>query len=245
MNARQILLRLNRERGGGWDAMYQAIRKRERLSDDEIAIGHDCITIVDAEYPEKLKKAFKPPFTVFYEGDIGLLGDDGIVMIAGNDETPQSIVKAVSELSKSHVIASYCDSAFDKEILRACMRNGGKFIIATSKCLDDIDRGDDIIRYATDNGCLIITEYGFASGTDDYASYMRHRLISPFLHGVLLASSVKSDPKISLLVEDVCNGSGNVWALPEPPFADSFNNRLLRDGATLIDSSDDIELFIR
>ena len=240
MNARQLLLQLNRDCGGNWDAMYRAIKDRRRVEDEEIAFDHSFATVVDAEYPEKFKTASKPPFIIFYEGDIKLLDSDNIYMIIGGSRTPYDITNAVAKLSKSHVIASYYDNDFDKEILRACMRNRQKFIILTSKSLDDLDRSDDVIDYAAKNGCLILTEYGFESGSGDYASVMRYRLIVPFLQGVLLASSVGHDPKVSMLVEAVAERSGNVYALPESPFKDSFNNRLIRDGAMLVDSLDDV-----
>ena len=40
-----------------------------------------AVTILDAEYPSSLKMCYKPPFVLFYKGDISLLNSESIAIV--------------------------------------------------------------------------------------------------------------------------------------------------------------------
>ena len=80
MNSREILLSLAIKYKGDWNAIYNAIEtgKQKGYEDLEIfkeAVNSKFITILDEEYPESLKNMPKPPFVLFYHGDISLISD--------------------------------------------------------------------------------------------------------------------------------------------------------------------------
>ena len=72
MQARKIIVALAIMHKGDWDKIYQAILKKEYPSEEEMeelvsSYKGNYITILDEEYPKRLKEGYKPPFVLFYE----------------------------------------------------------------------------------------------------------------------------------------------------------------------------------
>ena len=78
MTGRDILIYLAMKYKGNWDDIYGAIKRKEPIDDmaftDLLAtLKANTITIIDKNYPDHLKQAHKPPFVLFYYGDLSLL----------------------------------------------------------------------------------------------------------------------------------------------------------------------------
>jgi DNA processing protein len=57
-----------------WDSIYSAIKSKEYVDKSIIAktlekIQGEYVCIIDSDYPDTLKKLFKPPFVVFLDKD--------------------------------------------------------------------------------------------------------------------------------------------------------------------------------
>lgn len=72
----EILLCLSLKYKGNWDEIYQAIRNKKRITEEEgrellASYKSDAkvVVITDPDYPEALKKIYRPPFVLFYYGD--------------------------------------------------------------------------------------------------------------------------------------------------------------------------------
>lgn len=83
MEGRKILIHFSMKYKGDWDAIYKAVSTNEVDPEDEIKKScakaqraSKVITLLDDEYPEYLKRGFKPPFVLYYHGNLGLLGED-------------------------------------------------------------------------------------------------------------------------------------------------------------------------
>ena len=83
MDSRTIVLALCLKYSNDWNDVYAAIRRKDELSDFDILraqnfSGH-FVCISDPEYPDLLRQKVKPPFVLYYEGDISLLSgvDEG------------------------------------------------------------------------------------------------------------------------------------------------------------------------
>jgi len=66
--AREVILALSVKHNFDWDAIYNAILNKRDMEDlDQINIDPyiDCITIIDEDYPDELKRIYKPPFVIF------------------------------------------------------------------------------------------------------------------------------------------------------------------------------------
>ena len=76
----EILLCLALKYKGNWDDIYQAIRNKKRITEEEgrdllasYKSGAKVVTVTDPEYPEALKKIYRPPFVLFYYGDFSCI----------------------------------------------------------------------------------------------------------------------------------------------------------------------------
>ena len=75
MNSREILIYLAIKFEGDWDSIYSAINIKEEFDEKEAMkmikqIKSSCITILDENYPQSLRRVTKAPFVLFYYGDI-------------------------------------------------------------------------------------------------------------------------------------------------------------------------------
>ncbi|MCH3966920.1 MAG: DNA-protecting protein DprA [Bacilli bacterium] len=78
VTAREILLTLSFKYKGDWMKIYEAIKKKEPIKDEEKKEAIDktkanFVTLVDPDYPEFLKTISQPPFLFYYYGDKSLL----------------------------------------------------------------------------------------------------------------------------------------------------------------------------
>lgn len=77
MEARKILLALAIRYDNDWNRMYEAIQNKEDLSENDKSLvdsfSGNYITILDVDYPARLKQKYKPPFVLYYDGDLSLL----------------------------------------------------------------------------------------------------------------------------------------------------------------------------
>ena len=71
--ARNILIALSLKHNGDWDKIYEDIQNKTLVEDTYTQQAENIknvITILDEEYPQQLKNSFKPPFVLFYKGNI-------------------------------------------------------------------------------------------------------------------------------------------------------------------------------
>ncbi len=67
MSARDVLIAIWIKCDKNWDKTYQAIRNKDYIYEEEILKDIDTsryITLLDSDYPEKLKRTYKPPFVL-------------------------------------------------------------------------------------------------------------------------------------------------------------------------------------
>ena len=86
MNTRELLLYLTLKLNGDWDNILDFIKKKCRVDKNELenyvnGFSGNYITLLDPEYPECLKTSRKPPFVLFYKGDINLLSSPRHLML--------------------------------------------------------------------------------------------------------------------------------------------------------------------
>jgi DNA processing protein len=90
MKARDILIYLAIKYSGDWSLIYQAIKNKEKVDLEDVEIvckkyQNSVITIMDKDYPLKLKNIYHPPFVIFYKGDKSLLNMNIISLVGSRD----------------------------------------------------------------------------------------------------------------------------------------------------------------
>ena len=91
IKGREILLALSIKFNGDWQQIYSAIQSKYELLSDEAdtliaSLPSDLsyVTIIDNDYPENLKAAYKPPFVLFYKGNLSLINNRNLVSAVGD-----------------------------------------------------------------------------------------------------------------------------------------------------------------
>lgn len=75
LRGKDIIIYLAIKYQGDWNAIYDAIKRKELVDEPTVMEtlakqNAKVVTIIDQDYPERLKKMYKPPFVLFYYGDL-------------------------------------------------------------------------------------------------------------------------------------------------------------------------------
>jgi hypothetical protein len=75
----QVLLYFTLKYKGNWDKIYDALDKKERVNQADLdavsakIVGCKYLTVLDVAYPNSLRQSYRPPFVIFYKGDISMI----------------------------------------------------------------------------------------------------------------------------------------------------------------------------
>ncbi len=236
-----ILLYFTIKYEGDWDLIYSALEKKEIVSPEEIKLLENKIkekkwnfkTILDNDYPKQLKEAYKPPFVVWYKGNIDLLKKN-IICVTGNDvdqKTNQRIKKFVPEITKSSCIISMYYQGVDREIEK----------IINEKAIYVLANGLDQIHSQIKNkkNSLFLSEYPEGIKLSKQRCKDRNRLTASFAKMLILFSSLKDGP-INHLITNFLNLGKEIYCFPGDGSKQDGNSELIKQGANLITSIKDI-----
>ena len=116
MNAEEIIVSMAIKYRGDWNDIYAGLSDPQNRDLEEylkIAQKMKCkyVTILSSDYPEYLKNSFKPPFVLFYYGDISLISNIGKnVAVVGSrvcsDYAVETTKEIVSVVAKEYNIVS-------------------------------------------------------------------------------------------------------------------------------------------
>ncbi|MFA5503054.1 MAG: DNA-processing protein DprA, partial [Bacilli bacterium] len=170
MKARNILIFLSLKYQGDWDLIYSAISAREKLDLNEVdqaieKLPYQCLTLLDSQYPEILKRYHKPPFVLFYYGDISLLADSRqILAVVGSRKCSSYGQKAtkslVFSLASTQTIISGLALGIDTIAHEAAITAKGKTIAVLGSGIDYCYPKSNLLLYEKiKNHHLIISEY--------------------------------------------------------------------------------------
>ena len=220
---------------GDWDLIYKALESKEKVALTEIKSLEEkierekwkVITILDIDYPEQLKHAYKPPFVIWYKGDIKLLKNK-FICATGNQEdssTIERLEKFIPEIEKSFYIINPGFKGLDEKI-KEYSKNQRLSILA---------RGLE----ESDNDNLVMTEYPFGCHPTKKTFRERNRLIATFSETLVLFSSLKDGP-INNLISNFLNLGKEINCFPGDGSPTDGNSELIKQGANLITSIKDI-----
>lgn len=250
MKVHDILVALAYKLNGDWNAIYEFICTHQTLPDEEIKvllkkINSKAVTIMDEDYPMYLKDIQKPPFVLFYHGDISLLKDGSkIISVVGARKYTSYGKKAtedlVGQLSKNFVIASGMAMGIDSIAHRTTFKNGGKTIAVLGCGINVCYIPDclDIYEECKKNH-LVISEYPDLTPPTTKTFPVRNRIIAG-ISRCLLVSEAKIISGTAITATLMVNVGGEVCCVPTNIYCDSLCNHLIASGAVLVESVQDI-----
>lgn len=207
------------------------------------------IFITNKNYPEKLRNIENPPFCIYCKGNIKLLNETSIGIIGSRKASENGRKNArrfAEKLAEKYVVVSGLAKGIDTEAHLGALKSKEEKTIAV------IGSGIDII-YPKENyklyelilekKGLIISEYRLGVQPLKENFPMRNRIISGLSDGVLIVEAGKRSGSL-ITVEFALAQGKEVFAIPgdiNNPQSKGTND-LIKDGAILVDSYDEINL---
>ena len=251
IKGRDLLVYLSVKYKGNWDEMYQAIQQREKVSFEEVdeALKNNkanYITCVDSEYPDCLKGVYHPPFVLYYYGDISLINNKDIRKLAviGSRSPSDYGIKAtkafVTELAKQVIVVSGLAKGIDTVALKNAIDNNGKVVAILGSGIERCYPSEnkelfEVIKQSH----LLISEYPLDTPPNDFQFPFRNRLVAALSDAVLVAEA-KHRSGTLITVGHALSLGKDIFCIPHRIGESSSSNTLIKDGAYLAESAEDI-----
>lgn len=232
---------------GNWDNIYNHIASKKEIDKHEMekvldSNSDNYISLLDTNYPLSLKEIFKPPFVLFYQGDINLLTDSSrkkIAVIGSRDNSDYgktSTEKICNNLTESNsIIISGLAKGIDSIAHKTCLENGGKTIAVLGNGLDYVypKENKDLYEEIANKG-LIISEY--PSGTKPDKTYFpaRNRIISGLCDALVVTEAKTKSGTMNTVYHALEDGKP-IFCVPDKINCNSGCNKLIQEGAHLIE----------
>ncbi len=253
MNTKELLLYLSLKFNGEWDIIFDFIKKKNRIDNDEMSsyvnsFNGNYITLLDPEYPDYLKNTRKPPFVIFYKGDISLLLTErrkmlGVIGSRENTEYGLRNCKLIiKDLNQDIVIISGLAKGIDGIAHKAALESKKRTIAVMGCSIDKPYPSENKYLYEEiiKNNGLIISEYGPNVETGSNNFLLRNRIIASLSDTLFLVESYGRSGCMST-VSFALEENRNICCLPYRANEESNCNRLIKDGAYLVESAKDIQ----
>jgi len=226
--------------------------KAEKEYRDSVRLGFGILPWTHPLFPTLLKELPDPPTCLYYLGDPGLLSNPAVGIVGARNSGPLGLEYATGiskNLSRNGVtIVSGFAKGIDSCAHEAALDGIGSTIAVLGTGLDmDFYPPDSLrLRNMVIESGLILSE--FPPGTKPFARNFpfRNRLISGLSIGVLVVEAGITSG--SLITARLAAEQGReVMAMPGPTGGSSFAGclRLIKDGAALVETADDVLMNIR
>ncbi|HOF53719.1 MAG: DNA-processing protein DprA [Bacilli bacterium] len=250
MTGRDILIYLAIKYKGNWDDIYGAIKRKEPIDDasfnDLLAtLKANAITIIDKNYPDHLKQTHKPPFVLFYYGDLSLIEhpQETVAFIGSrkaSDYGKKMTRIIVTDLAKKMIIVSGMAKGIDAVAHETAINVKGKTIAVLGSGIDYCYPRENLELYKImKENHLVISEYPNRVEPDHSQFPLRNRIIAMLAKSVVVGEAdLKSGTLIT--VSYALSQGRDVCCVPYPADASSACNSLIKQGAKLVENANDV-----
>lgn len=246
---KDVLLYFAYKYKGDWDEIYDALDRKEKFDFAEcerIKKELDCkvITILDSEYPHRLKQIYKPPFVLFCRGDINLLSKKSIAIIGTRKPSDYGIKEAeifTKKLcSESFTTVSGMALGIDSIVHKTSIDNNCKTIAVLGSGIDYIYPQTNVDLYKElINNHLVISEYPKDTLPQKENFKARNRIVSGLSNGVLVVEAAHKSGTMNTVSHALEQGK-EIFCIPNKVTELSGTNLLIKQGAKLVESVNDI-----
>ena len=250
MDFRNKLLSLSNYCEGNYEKMFSMIKSKE-IVDDKYSkeIKSNFLTILDTNYPKRLKNIYKPPILFYYYGNISLLDSKKILAVVGSREvnsyqesmTNKLVDEVLSKSENKVTILSGMAKGVDQIAMKQAMKRNANIISVIASGIDNPYPKDNsgIYEYCKGNKGLIISERPLTYSAVKEDFIFRNRLLAGLSDAVLVTAGKKHSGTASTVRFGIDFGK-EILSLPCNVTGDDLTNTLILDGARMILSSDDI-----
>lgn len=250
MNSRDILVGLVIKYKAKWVDVMKAISQRERPDDEYILKAQQLqcktVTLLDPEYPSTLRLVLKPPFVLFYYGDLSIISDYyKNISIVGSRDCSEYGERKTKEIAgdlaeKGYVIISGMARGIDSIAHKAAIDRGGKTVAILGCGIEYCypKQNAKLYKEVKENH-LLISEYPGNEPPAPENFPIRNRIIAG-LSKTLVVTEAKYQSGSLTTALLALDGNADVMCLPYPADQKSECNRLIMNGALLAENAEDV-----
>ena len=245
-DSRKLLIYLAVKYKGDYDQILNAILLKEtNVPYEEVlkvyqSLKCKVMTYLDYDYPARLKLIKHPPLVLFYYGDISLLDKKSIAVVGSREYNrygKHCTEKIIAGIIKGKVVVSGLAKGIDAIAHQAAIDNGGQTIAILGSGIDYCYPSENRELYEEiKKNHLIMSEYPFDTVPDRDHFPMRNRIVVALGDALYVPqiNTYMSGTMISLNLGLDLNKE--VFVAPHPLGSETINNQLLNEGATLVES---------
>lgn len=208
--------------------------------------GISIMLLYDEDYPQNLRHIDNPPPVLYYRGNWRPEDRTAVAIVGSRNATPSGLFNAqqiAAELaSQGVVIVSGLARGVDTAAHRGALAGGGRTIAVLGSGIDRIYPPENakLAEEIIQNGVLL-SEFPLGDDPRPGNFPARNRIISGLSLGVLVVEAARDSG--SLITAGLALEQGReVFAVPGPIHSAACygSNRLIRQGACLVQTMDDI-----
>ncbi len=223
----------------GWDEIAGI---RDRAAE----IGGELLSLEDSRYPAELKNIIDPPPVLFVKGRIETLAYPAIAVVGARraSELGRRFSFSLAEqlALRGICVVSGLALGVDGAAHEGALRGSGPTLAVLGTGLDVVyPRAHRHLSERIVEHGLLVTEFPPGTGPDRHHFPRRNRIVSGLVQGVVVVEA--GEKSGSLITARLALEQGReVFAVPGPPGLPGSRgaNRLLKEGAQLVESVDDI-----
>lgn len=231
------------------EMILEDLRKVDWKKEKEFAESKSVklVTIIDDEYPELLKKISYPPIVLYVLGNVDVLKTTSVGIVGTRN--PSLYGRAMTKkfayglAQRGVCIVSGLALGIDTEAHTATLLGKGQTVAVVGSALDCLYPKDNIelARSIIRSGGAVISEYPFGIYGSRQTFPMRNRIISGLSRGVLVVEAAMNSGSL-ITAERAMEQNRPVMAIPGRLDSElsAGTNRLIADGARLVETVDDI-----
>ncbi len=238
-----LLLTLN---GLTLQQIYEELKKDPELNyiseeeAEEVAnsIGSKFVTIIEPEYPKKLRCKNNPPAVIYYIGNIDLLSDD-ILCITGSKFATFYGLMVTEDIIKendSTTIISGISYGVDKQVVISTLEHNKKFIgVLASSFLNTYPSNlKDLCEVIMHRGGLVISTSSPGSKVTEKSFICKNELMVLLCDRVLIIEA-KEQSESMHIANYAIDQNKEVMAIPGSVYNENSKgtNMLIQEGATV------------
>ena len=242
----KYLLYFSNKYNGDWDKIYYALKTVERVDENIVndlvkkfsEKSKKYITILDEDYPQMFHILKKPPFVIYYKGNLELIKQNVKLNITGNYETQyiDKYIELIKDLPNDCVIVSSYWQELDDKIVSFCITNKKKLILILP-CGLSLDKFQILESYLDSNNILILSEYPDNCNVTRRTALAINRLAASLSNALIILAS--KDKFLNGLVNSFLNIGREIYCFPsDANDKENANDSLINDGAKLINNFD-------
>ncbi|MCF0117799.1 MAG: DNA-protecting protein DprA [Bacilli bacterium] len=248
VKGRDCLLYMSIKYNGDWDKIFHAMQEKEKVDFDQFEkykadLKCKYITILDEDYPDILKQINKPPFVLFYYGDINLLKTRKICVVGSrkySDYGKRQCEYFIDKIASEATVVSGLASGIDSIAHQACINAGGKTIAVLGSGIDNCYPVSNKILYEViKNHHLVLSEYPSLVEPDKRNFPARNRIVAGISDLTFVIEGKEKSGTLITVAYSLEQGK-DVCCLPRNVDEYSVCNKLIKDGAYLVETPEDI-----